>query len=326
LLPSLPKSFCLDVVVELEGGLTVPVAQVRGRHESLFLEEACEISPLVVTSLGIAEGSRLLQMIAHHPQVVFDPITGPEFGPARYWTQRLREVLVHPHGSGNGQTFQLDRRCHPSADDNPFRNNGVRSWFETEHVENTAAWCRASIGGTYRAVAASLGRSAASRFVELCVPGEDRLLLLSLFPGATEVVLVRDPRDLLCSGCRDGAGLALLAAKTRMLYADEKERPSSMLVDYEELVADTPKVMRTIFERAGLQVSAELIDSIVSPELHPGGKDPRREASTVKPVGGWRRDLPSPTIAAWARAFGSSPPALEGRVDATASGHKPSER
>jgi hypothetical protein len=332
LLPSLPGSFCLDVVVELEGGLTAPIAQIRGRHENRFPDEPHSLSPLMVTSLGPTEASRLLRLIARHRQVAFDPITGPEFGPARYWMQRFRELLVHPHGSGGAQTFQLDGRSDSSAEANPFRNNDVRSWFETEHVERTAAWCRASIEGTYQAVAASLGRSSVIRFVERFGPGEDARLLGSLYPGATEVVLVRDPRDLLCSLPSAACELGLepeggrLAAKMRMLYAAVEERPSSMLVHYEELVADTPNVMRTILEQAGLDASAAMIEAIVSPEVYPGEEDTHRAESAAAPAGGWRRELPSATIAAWAHASGFSSPASDDRIDAASADGNSSRR
>ena len=270
------------------------------------LEVACKpsLSPVMVTSVGRSGSTLLMQYLAHHPAVVVRDAYPMEATIARRIfarlpEQSLNEVCQDARGSADVE------RLHDS-----MRRAGERAL-----VEAVAA---------YSAIAETQGRAPeATRFY-----AEKNLspewLVWELCPSAREIVLVRDPRDMICSSLAFNAKRGRIAfgrqdvdtdheyvahrasmARPWVIepWRDRKDRVH--LVRYEELVARPHDTLRGIFAYLGTDASAAVIGQLVDAVT---GSDEVLErhgtsGSALASVGRWRHDLAPELADACEREF-----------------------
>lgn len=314
----LHRSFEFGLRVFLADDTVVNIASVGGERRALNTEYSPRLQPLIVNSFGRTGTTLLMRMLAAHPQVIVFDRPPYEIRGSKYWLHALR-VLGSPTDAqsqiGAAMQFHEDPRA---AGGNPFYSSEfaaapeVEAWSGSTYLEDLVAFCHRSIDEWYLATAAAQNQPAAPLvfFAEKHFPDLFPRLLRDLYPGAREVFLVRDFRDMVASmlayNAKKGSGdfgrdrvesdeawLEYLRQNFTVLHSAWRDRgePGS-LIRYEDLVRDPDSVLTGLLSRLGLDASpatvAALLAAARAPELQGHGSSRSPAAS----IGRWRQDLP----------------------------------
>ena len=198
----------------------------------------------MLSSLGRSGSTWLMKMFAAHPEIVTMRRFPYESSAGKYWMHAMK-VLSDPANlelSAHLDTFHSDRwwaGSNPYFDapaiDDPERG----AWLGREHVERLARFFQETVEQWYLTVARSQGQEAPRYFAEKHLwPNFLPMLIRELYPGAREVFLVRDFRDVACSA---------LAADARRGYAGFGREPH---MSEEEYVRDVVRRMATDLQRS----------------------------------------------------------------------------
>ncbi len=314
----LPPTFELLVRVGLGNGTTAPVARIRGRRQRLPSGDPEGIQPLMITTLGRSGSKWLAWLLSMHQDIVaFRPLV---FEPrvATYWTAVLRGLTApasylrqvhteswqeHLWWLGEGE------RALPAPVD-PM----IAYWLGRDAIESLAATCRGRIEAFYAQVAKGAGNPKARYFVEKFLVDPVLLELISeVYPGARELILVRDFRDRLSSVLawnreRGSRGFGRDTTMTDAEYVTERVRQdadallrrwraraqAAHLVRYEDLVLEPERTLAGILRYLALEPDHETVQGMIGRasretsllDAHRTVDDPRAS------IGRWRRDLP----------------------------------
>lgn len=318
----LPRDARIDVDAVLPGDRRTRLARIAVRRRPLASAFRPALQPLMVTSLFRMGTTRLMRLLAEHPAVVVQKVYPYETRVASYWMHAMK-VLAEPanlHESSEptellGVTAWIGH--------NPFYRRPitdhphVESWLGREVVERLTAFCQNAGEEFYRRVAETQGQTDAAYFGEKHVPDSYAAdLLYELYPGAREIFLVRDFRDVVCSilSFNDKRGYAsfgsqkadhdegmieLLGERARSLSeAWRKRSDRALLVRYEELVTATERTLRSMFGHLAVDASEATIAEVRqradrdTPEL----EFHRTSRSPAHSIGRWKRDLPAELI------------------------------
>jgi hypothetical protein len=308
----LPQEFELVLRAKLVDGTRLPLAGLRGRRRPLPSGSGEEIQPLMVNTIGRSGSTLLVTQLSSHPDVVaFSPFI-KDARISTYWANVLQDLgapasylapfdppdLERPHWWLDGGAGELGE-------------DEVERWLGSDSIELLAGHCRAPIEAFYANLAGPRG---ARFFVEKFLPHQVIPDLLSeIYPGAREVILVRDFRDMLCSviafnrkrgwsdfGYTEGGDDAkyvrevMLPSLTTLARRLRSGATSPYLVRYEDLVLDPEPALAGLFEHLGLTAGGELVGETVrraredtaSMDHHRTSSDPAAS------IGRWHEDLP----------------------------------
>jgi Sulfotransferase family len=340
----LPQRFEFRVRAALPDGSRVKVAAIGGERRPLTTAYAPHLQPLLVTSLGRMGTTLLMRMLSAHPGVVVYARPPYEARGGKYWLHVLK-TLAAPTDARTRVGAPMEFHREPlAAGGNPFYSAAfaawpaVEAWSGSTYVTELAAFCQRSIDGWYLATAAAQEQPVGPLlyFAEKHFPDAYPRLLRELYPGARELFLVRDFRDMLASmqaynartGTedfgRDKAGsdeawLAHLRQNFLVLRAAWRDRgdPGS-LVRYEDLVRAPETVLPPLLSFLGLDAAPAIVACMIAaadaPELRGHGTAGSPEAS----IGRWRHDLSPELRAAVAETFGDLLQQFGYEVDALA--------
>jgi hypothetical protein len=195
----------LELRVVLDDESRVPAARLRLRRAPLRSGFEPRLQPLILTSLGRSGSTWLMKMFAAHPEIVVMRHFPYESSAAKYWMHALK-VLSDPADltqSAHPDTFHSDWYWVGSNPyyDAPALDHPARArWLSAEHVERLARFFCETAEQWYLAVAESQGQERPRYFAEKHLwPNFLPMLMRELYPGAREVFLVRDFRDMACS-------------------------------------------------------------------------------------------------------------------------------
>lgn len=186
-----------------ENGDTVPLATVTGRRTPLQLAPAPGPRPLILTTLGRTGSTWCVWMLQSHPAVVAHSPFENDARVGTYWTsvlQTLSDPTSYLRQVYPGDVTENDWWVGHQADI-PSRLNDTTlgGWLADTRVYELALSCRERIDSFYGFLSEQQGKQA-RYFVEKFLPGQVAAdLLRELYPGAAEIVLVRDLRDVFCS-------------------------------------------------------------------------------------------------------------------------------
>lgn len=317
----LPPSFTVDLRVVLASGARFDVGAITGTRQALELppETTPRLSPLMVTSLGRTGTTWLMRLLSEHPEIVMDARYPFEAQPQRYWTHWL-QVMAEPANHRESSQPNGFHVQHWSVGANPFftaklakEDPALAERLAGEHVLNLARFAHEASETYYRSCMARYGRPNARFAVEKHLPDVIPSLLWELYPGAKEIFLVRDPRDMLASMIafteKRGAGgfgrervesdaefvRHLAQSFSRLMENARARRGQAHLVRYEDLLTTPEDVLRQTFEYVGIDGSAETVQRVLrrasapDPALafHMTSRDQRAS------IGRWERDLPA---------------------------------
>jgi hypothetical protein len=315
----LEREFRLDVVAKLEGGGTFPVATVHGERSPLSIDRTPALSPLMLTTIGRSGSKWLAWLLSCHPSVVaFQPLV---FEPrvATYWTTAFRSMSA---------PRSYLRQIHAERWDEPRwwlgdgagalpspLELGMADWLETEAVENLAALCQAQVEAFYLEVGRKSGKPEARYFAEKFLLDPVLLdLTTEIFPGARELILVRDFRDRLSSVFawnekRGDHGFGHEAEMSKAEYLAERvnadaegllsrwrrKGESAHLVRYEDLILEPRETLTAILGFLDVDAGADAVSETLELANRPNELlDGHRTVSDpTQTIGRWRRDLPA---------------------------------
>lgn len=323
----LPRPFELQVDAVLADGGRAPIASVRGTRDALRSSFSPRLRPLILTGPGRAGSTIFMQMLAGHPEVAVYPPFEDEPRVATYWIDVLRALArpeswmrqIAPVGTLDGDWWLGGGDPAPRR----LRSRPLQEWLASAGVEDLAAFAQARIEAVYERIAAEQGRGAAGFFGEKVRNDIVSDLLWELYPDVREVVLVRDPRDvmtsILASIRKRGVqpppedplrwvDAEFTARILGVLESWRGRRDSVLLVRYEDLMMKPRETLAGVLGYAGLAQGDEEIEAMLDAAGRrlPGMDQHRTSADAASSIGRWRRDLEPALVDACERSVGEA--------------------
>jgi hypothetical protein len=309
---ALGREFDVEVKAVLSDESRVPIGAIRGRRAPLRTGYEADLQPLILTTGARTGSTVMMRLLAAHPGIAAYPPFQHEPRVASYWGQVLRVLAdpasylrqISPLGTLNDDWW-LGRR-HPQP--NRIRNRALQDWLGSDGVEALAAFCQSRIDSAYGRIAAEYDRPDAVYFAEKYRPDEIPALMWELYPGAREVFLIRDFRDMVSSIIavnRKRAVQELRAGPVGyvqnsvrgtvdlLLRAWRQRSDRAHLVRYEDLMRQPGETLEALLVYLGLDSTGEAIEAMRAsvaetiPEMDVHRTTPTPESS----IGRWREDL-----------------------------------
>jgi hypothetical protein len=331
----LPRSFRLEMRIELGKERFVHLATIEGERDPLPARSPDQLQPLMITGLGRSGTTWVLQVLEQHPNVAaFRPFDyEPRF--AAYWTEVLAalsepssylQCLAAAPTPGSvwwlGEGAMVPRP--PNASD-PH----AEIWLGASQLGALVDSCGERIEAFYRQVAAAQSKTDVRFFAEKFTPREwVQSVLSEIFPNAREVFLVRDFRDMVTSmlaySRKRGVGLFgrhtsgsdedfirdTLRTDVESMLAKWRERSrDAYLLRYEDLILHPQDELSKLFSYLGIDSGTQIIDGILrgAAEQRPDKQDAHRTSGEVKAsIGRWRTELTGSLLEACEDAFGEA--------------------
>jgi hypothetical protein len=325
---SLPPQFELEVLALTAAGERLPVAVVRGRRAQLPGRADPALQPLIVTTLGRTGSMLLLRLLEAHPEVLVIRPHRYEQRVGGYWAEVMLALTdpasymrqIEPSGSLDSPRWWLgDEGPTPGFDP----QQGLQRWLGDDAAIALADTCGARIEALYAEAAAARPDERPRFFAEKHTL-RSAAVTAELFPGAREVFLVRDFRDMVASilafnrkrgvqGFGEGAARDPLDYVERLGgWADgmvrrlERRGPRAHVLRYEDLVGAPATTLGALLEYleadAGEATVKAMLDVLETemPELARHHTSPDASAS----IGRWQTDLDDELQRACERSFG----------------------
>jgi hypothetical protein len=309
----LRRGFELLVRGELENGVTMPLATVTGTREPVQLPPVEGPRPLIVTTLGRTGSTWCVWMLQSHPEIVAHSPFENDARVGTYWMsvlQTLSDPTSYLRQVYPGDAIDKDWWVGHEADI-PSRLNdpALSGWLSDARVYELALSCRERIESFYEFLADQQGKQA-SFFVEKFLPRQAPAdLLRELYPGAAEVILVRDLRDVFCSILAFNRKRGYEAFGREEVGSDDEyidtvrrsgealhghmteEGRETHLLRYEDLIRDPVETLEPLLEFVGLD-PAGAPAMVERAEVSTGGMDHHMTApSAGASIGRWAKDL-----------------------------------
>jgi hypothetical protein len=256
-------------------------------------------------------------LLSKHPEIVALHPFHYEGRLTSYWMEVL-QALAEPTSYMqaivpelyDGDWWLGDRRPNPLP--LQLTQVDVPRWLGSENVEVLAGFCQSRLDGFYKRLAEAETQVAPRYFAEKCRPGSTPRLIGELYPDGREILLVRDPRDMICSildfNAKRGFQLwgrdkrdndddwfsYLGADASRMLESWRERRERTHVVRYEDLVADPESTLGAAFTYLGVDGGAGTIRRVIEGalKLTPEAQVSHRTSTSIEAsVGRWRQEL-----------------------------------
>jgi hypothetical protein len=292
---------------------SAPLATISGHRAPLPPAAPGALQPIVVTGLGRMGGNWLVRLLGEHPDVVAYRPFEVEPRILAYWTSVLLSVnapasqvqQLATHGTrrplwwaGNGGT--------PAALE--FVGDGIAAEMGRHAVEDLCRVLHGRVEAFYRTAAAGAPRFFAEKGPAVLA---DRRLARELYPGAREIVMLRDLRDLFTSTLAFTSGSAPTSFSRGTDDAEDflertRERAVELahfcraragiarIVRYEELIREPASTLSALLEWIGLDASAAGEMLAAAGQDTPQMRAHRTSRSVADSIGRWERDLPAP--------------------------------
>lgn len=329
---ALPTDFELEVSAIGASGARLRIGAVRGRRAALPAPEGTGLEPLIVTTLGRTGSMLLMRLLEAHPEVLVLRPHRYEQRVAGYWSEVML-ALTDPssHLRQLAPAGSLDRPRWWLGDEGPTPGfdpqAGLARWLASDAVISLAGICRGRIDALYAEAAAASPDRHPRYFAEKHTL-RSAAVTAELYPGAREVFLVRDFRDMVSSilafnrkrgvrgfgeGSADGPldyvdGLAGWAQG--LVRRRDRRREESHVLRYEDLVRAPGATVAALLRYLEVDARDSAVEATLAslrtemPELAQHTTAPNAEES----IGRWRSDLDEELKRACERSFG---PALE---------------
>jgi hypothetical protein len=325
----------------LDQRIRVPVARLRGRRTTWRPHAEALRQPLMLTSLGRSGSTWLMRLLSEHPEITTTRQHPYEVRPAVYWMHAMK-VLSDPadHNLSTapdafedvGTVIGPSPYDHPDFATRDDPSTGLAASFGAANLSDLDAFCKARIDGTYAAVEASQDRARTRFFVEKMQPTHVQNIFWEIYDDPREVILVRDLRDVICSGLSFDAKRDTQAFAPRDRSLDEtwmhnmvdrgivrrivdawQERSDrALLLRYEDVILRPEQTLAEVFEYVGVAADTEGVAGVLSrasvdtdeARAHRTSPDPRSS------VGRWRSEFDARTQALATEILGESLEAL----------------
>jgi hypothetical protein len=289
-----------------------PIAVVEGRNE--LRPPATQLSPLLVHQLARGGTTVLMRLLAAHPDVA-------AFG--RYPLEtRLALSLLHGVAVTAG-AYPAEHRPDfidgaPLQHPTPYLTvdelgeAAAREAF-TDGIAALRDGAAAMVDGTYRALRPG-ARHWAEKF-QFESPGAviTQQTALAGWPGTRQVIVLRDPRDLVCSRLSFNAkrsfgsfdldldddhtsAVPVTARHVRLVLEQRAAFPDAAVIRYEDLVTDPVRASTELFRSLGIRYDWSTVRNAV--DAATGTRDDQHvtSSSPAASVGRWRDELPEAAL------------------------------
>jgi hypothetical protein len=308
----LRPEFELHLRAVLADGERAPFGAITGRRARLETTFDPLLQPLLVTGPGRSGSTIFMQMLAGHPEILAWPPFDQEPRVVTYWIDVLRALArpdsfmrqVAPAGNVNDDWWLGRRDPRPRALSDP----DIQAWLAGQAVEELAAFAQARVESLYGRLAARDDRHGVAYFAEKLRNDIASDLAWELYPAAREVVLVRDPRDVLCSVLAAGAkrgirpppedparwiGEEFEGRIAAVAESWERRRDRAHLVRYEDLMLEPEPTLTRLLEYVGVDASEAAVGQMLagSQESLPGMSEHRTTPDPQASIGRFARDL-----------------------------------
>ncbi len=274
-----------------------------------------DLTPLLVTALGRSGTTMLMRYLSQHPGIVVAD-------------QYPYEIKLISHYADAARILSSDAD-HERSDDpngvlrdramigfNPFNRRELHQFMRSpeaidqhfEEVVPAAALrtCGSLIMDYYRRVQADRGKPGAVYIAEKAPPRPDIRDGARLLAGALrQILLVRDPRDILCSAkafwkAEQKSAVQNITRLTRLAEVLHRDAgPDTLLVRYEDMISDPAATLSRVWRFLGLPDPPAVTD--LKPELLARHVT---SASPAESIGRWRRELSEDDLTLCRQAFG----------------------
>jgi hypothetical protein len=314
----LRQEFELAVVARGPGDRRVRIADLAGERATLPAGGEELIQPLMVNTIGRSGSTWLVWLLSCLSEAVAFSPWARDARVGTYWTSvmqalsrpqsYLAQLVPGPLEQRYWWNDRADLRLGVGGDPE------LEAWLGGEAIESLVDLCRSRIDAFY----ARLGEdgSRPRYFVEKFLPYQLTPDLLSeMYPGAREVILVRDFRDMLCSviafnqkrgyqafGRADVGSDAeyvetAVANSARRLLRRRRERgEEAHLVRYEDLIQEPAETLAGTMRYLGLDAGEEAVAAALERSEEESLDEHRTTGKVSESIGRWKRDL-SPELA-----------------------------
>jgi hypothetical protein len=316
----LRQEFELSAVAHAADGSHAQIGLVRGERAPLPAGGEELIQPLMVNTIGRSGSTWLVWLLSCLPQAVAFHPWARDARVGTYWTSVL-QGLARPQsylaqlvpGPLEQSTWWLNR---DDLKPGVAGDRELEGWLGGEAVEALADLCRSRVDAFYDRLGEDGRRP--RYFVEKYLPYQlTPDLLGEMYPGAREVILVRDFRDMLCSviafnrkrgweafGRADAASDAEYVETTvcnsarRLARRMRELGDAAHLVRYEDLISEPAETLGGLMAHLGLEPDEETIAATLAraDAEAPAVDQHRTTAKASASIGRWKQDL-SPQLA-----------------------------
>jgi hypothetical protein len=275
------------------------------------------LRPIIVTSTGRAGTTLLMSEFVRHPLIVVANRFSYEIKLLSYYSAAFNVLTAHAdRANSTNPDSMFDRLGQSRIGHNPFNapnfftivrdSDRMARLFEHDIPEGYADLFAGFIREYYEVVRENEGKSSALHFAEkVDLDDVARFGPRTMFGEVREIVLTRDPRDLLCSAksfwkLNSQDALNMIRTTVPRLFAiTQSHLPDVLSVRYEDLVERPSESRAAIFSFLGIrddQGPGGLGDEKLFGR-HGTSKDP------ASSIGRWRTELSADEIGACERAF-----------------------
>jgi len=275
------------------------------------------LCPILLTSTGRTGTTLLMSEFARHPDIVVGDHFPYEIKQIAYHAAAFRALAADAdrERSTTPETM-LAPEMSGIIGSNPYNSAGffglggpgdlLRGFYQNTVPSGFAALFRGFILEFYGTLASAQGKQSAPFFCEKGDIDDAAVQGARLFfDQVKDIVIVRDPRDLLCSAIafwklRPDAAMAMLATTIpRLARIARNAKSDTTVIRYEDLVREPVATRRVLSDFLNLDLLSRCDAGIGSiPDSHRTSRDPAAS------VGRWRNDLLPEQIAACEVTFG----------------------
>jgi Sulfotransferase family len=275
--------------------------------------------PILVTSTGRTGTTMLMSEFARHPDIVVGDRYPYEIKQVAYHAAAFRALVADADRvrSTHPDTMLATEMRHIIGG-NPYNAAGLfdlgvapehlRDYYQRSVPEGYASLYRSLIQEFYATLAAALGKHTARYFSEKGDIDEAALDGARLFFGTVkEIVMVRDPRDLLCSAIAfwklspAQAMMMLRSTFPKLARIARHAGPDTMVVRYEDLIRDPIAIRRAISDFLGIDLLG-----MAGADGQTVASSHRTSEDAAASISRWRNDLTPEQVEECELAFGPS--------------------
>ncbi len=314
----LPSQFDIQISIKLEGHGLLPMTTIRGCRNSIVPAPVESLRPIFITSLGRCGSTYLALLLKNHPEIV---VAGPfpyENHVLPYWVS-VFETLSAPQSFLKQLASPLRGHYWWLGD----ARDSVETYLERfpnvdlvggDAVDAAATFCRARVYAYDAQLAARVGKPKAVYFAEKLPPSGPNPLAEQLFPTTREIVLLRDPRDIIASVLAFNRKRGFASFSRELVQSDleyvasirhqwlalavgwRNRKTNAIVVRYEDLMEKRDETVRSVFGALNLSASDDVLRHVVEASAQEDvalQEAHMTSTSTESSIGRWKRELPS---------------------------------